>query len=48
LTYVSARDIIIRVRRYTATAIIPFQTTGQFGSGGFTTAAIRNPDGIVS
>jgi hypothetical protein len=46
--YVQDRSILVRVRRYTATAILPFETTGTFGSNGFSIATIRTPDTIVS
>lgn len=42
------KSILVRVRRYTATAILPFETTGTFGSTGYSTAAIRTVDSIVS
>ena len=42
------RSILVRVRRYTATAILPFETTGTFTSTGYSTTAIRTPDTIVS
>jgi hypothetical protein len=45
--YVSDRSILVRVRRYAATAILPFETTGTFGSTGFSTSAIRTTDTIV-
>lgn len=46
--YVTDRSILVRVRRYTATAILPFETTGTFGSNGFSIATIRTTDTIVS
>ena len=46
--YVADRSILVRVRRYTATAILPFETTGTFGSTGFSIATIRTTDTIVS
>lgn len=46
--YVADRSILIRVRRYTATAILPFETTGTFGSTGYSQTAIRTIDSIVS
>ena len=46
--YTADRTILVRVRRYTATAILPFETTGTFGSTGYSTAAIRTTDTIVS
>jgi len=45
--YTTDRTILLRVRRKTATAIIPFETTGSFGSTGFSTSAIRTADTIV-
>lgn len=45
--YTTDRTILVRVRRKTATAIIPFETTGSFGSTGFSTSAIRTADTIV-
>jgi len=47
IIYTTDRTILLRVRRKTATAIIPFETTGSFGSTGFSTSAIRTPDTIV-
>ncbi len=47
IIYTTDRSILVRVRRKTATAIIPFETTGSFGSTGFSTSAIRTPDTIV-
>lgn len=46
--YVADRSILVRVRRYTATAILPFETTGTFGSTGYSQTAIRTTDTIVS
>lgn len=46
--YTSERTILVRVRRYTATAILPFETTGSFTSSGYSTSAIRTSDSIVS
>ena len=46
--YVADRSILIRVRRYTAAPILPFETTGTFGSTGYSTTAIRTPDTIVT
>jgi hypothetical protein len=46
--YVSDRDILLRVRRKASVAILPFETTGTFGSTGFSTSAIRTPDTIVT
>jgi hypothetical protein len=46
--YSAPRTILVRVRRYTATAILPFETTGTFGSTGYSTSAIRTTDSIVS
>ena len=46
--YTADRSIIIRVRRKASTAIIPFQTTGVFGSSGYSTNAIRTTDSIVT
>lgn len=45
VVYVSDRDIIVRVRR---SGILPFEVTGVFGSTGYSTAAIRTTDNIVS
>jgi len=42
------RTILVRVRRYTATSILPFETTGNFTSTGYSTTAIRTLDTIVS
>lgn len=46
--YTTDRTILLRVRRYTATAILPFETTGSFTSSGYSTSAIRTTDSIVS
>jgi len=46
--YTTDRSILVRVRRYTATAILPFETTGSFTSSGYSTSAIRTTDSIVS
>ena len=46
--YTADRSILVRVRRYTATAILPFETTGTFTSSGYSTSAIRTTDTIVS
>lgn len=40
--------ILLRVRRKAATAILPFETPGQFISTGYSTAAIRTTDTIVT
>jgi len=46
--YATDRNILVRVRRKAATAILPFETTGTFGSTGYSTSAIRTPDTIVT
>lgn len=46
--YTTDRAIIIRVRRKAATAILPFETSGSFGSAGYSTTAIRTTDTIVT
>ncbi len=46
--YTTDRSILVRVRRKTATAILPFETTGTFGSTGYSTSAIRTADTIVT
>jgi len=46
--YTTDRTILVRVRRYTATAILPFETTGSFTISGYSTSAIRTTDSIVS
>lgn len=46
--YTTDRTILIRVRRKTATAILPFETTGTFGSTGYSTSTIRTTDTIVT
>jgi len=46
--YTTDRSILVRVRRYTATAILPFETTGTFTVTGYSTSAIRTTDTIVS
>lgn len=43
----TTKYLLIRVRRYTATAILPFETTGTFSSAGYSTSAIRTTDSIV-
>lgn len=43
--YVSNRNIITRVRK---TGILPFETTGTFGSTGYSAAAIRTTDSIYT
>jgi hypothetical protein len=46
--YTTDRNILVRVRRYAATAILPFETTGSFTISGYSTSAIRTTDSIVS
>lgn len=46
--YVTDRTILLRVRRKASVAILPFETTGSFGSTGFSTSAIRTTDTIVT
>lgn len=46
--YTADRTILLRVRRYTSTAILPFETTGTFGSTGYSTSCIRTTDTIVT
>ncbi len=46
--YSSDRTILVRVRRKTSVAILPFETTGTFGSTGYSTSAIRTTDTIVT
>ncbi|MFA6007397.1 MAG: hypothetical protein WC784_01995 [Candidatus Shapirobacteria bacterium] len=46
--YTADRSLLVRVRRYTATAILPFETTGSFTVSGYSTSAIRTTDSIVS
>uniref|UniRef100_A0A7C4R2U6 Uncharacterized protein n=1 Tax=candidate division CPR3 bacterium TaxID=2268181 RepID=A0A7C4R2U6_UNCC3 len=46
--YVSDRSILVRVRRKTSPAILPFETTGTFASTGYSTTCIRTPDTIVT
>lgn len=43
VVYVSNRNVICRVRK---TGILPFETTGVFGTTGYSAAAIRTTDGI--
>lgn len=45
--YTTSRNVVVRVRRYTPTAILPFETTGTFGSTGYSVSAIRTADTIV-
>lgn len=44
------RTVLVRVRRYNGTGdtLIPFQTTGTFGSSGYSTSAIRTSDTIAT
>jgi hypothetical protein len=46
--YASDRYVVVRVRRYATTAILPFETTGQITSGGYSVASIRTEDTIVT
>lgn len=46
--YVADRSILVRVRRKATPAILPFETTGTFGSTGYSTTCIRTPDTIVT
>ncbi|KKQ26057.1 MAG: hypothetical protein US40_C0004G0092 [Candidatus Roizmanbacteria bacterium GW2011_GWC2_37_13] len=46
--YSTDRNILVRVRRKAATAILPFETTGTFSSTGYSTSAIRTTDTIVT
>lgn len=46
--YSTDRSILVRVRRKTSPAILPFETTGTFGSRGYTATCIRTPDNIVT
>lgn len=46
--YASDRYVVVRVRRYATTAILPFETTGTITSGGYSVASIRTDDTIVS
>jgi hypothetical protein len=48
--YTSDRTVLARVRRYNGAgdSILPFETTGTFGSTGYSTAAIRTSDAIVT
>lgn len=46
--YTADRTLLLRVRRYTATAILPFETEGTFKSTGYSQGAIRTTDSIVS
>ena len=48
VVYSADRTILLRVRRKAATAILPFETTGTFGSTGYSTSAIRTTDSIVT
>lgn len=48
VVYAADRYILVRVRRYTTTAILPFQTTGTVVSTGYNVATIRTTDSIVS
>lgn len=46
--YSTDRTILVRVRRKTSVAILPFETTGSFSSTGYSTSAIRTTDSIVT
>jgi hypothetical protein len=48
--YTTDRSVLARVRRYNGAgdSILPFETTGTFGSTGYSTAAIRTTDSIVT
>jgi hypothetical protein len=46
--YASDRSILVRVRRKTAIAILPFETTGVFNATGYSTTCIRTEDTIVT
>lgn len=48
--YTADRTVLTRVRRYNGAgdSILPFQVTGTFGSTGYTAAAIRTDDTIVT
>jgi len=47
--YTEDRTLIVRVRRYAATAILPFELTGiTFASNGYSTSTIRTSDTIVT
>lgn len=47
--YTADRPILVRVRRKTAPAILPFEAPpGTFGSTGYSTSAIRTTDSIVT
>lgn len=48
VVYSTDRTILLRVRRKAATPILPFETTGTFGSTGYSTSAIRTTDSIVT
>lgn len=49
LTFVAVREIILEVRNVAAaTEIIPFKTTGQIGTGGYTQGVIRNEDTVTT
>ena len=45
VSYVSDREVIIRVRQY---GIIPFESPGTISSTGLSVAAIRTDDGVIS
>lgn len=42
------RALLVRVRRKTATAILPFETTGSLTDAGYTVSTIRTTDTIVT
>jgi len=50
IIYVTSRYVVTRVRKYggVGASILPFQTKGAIGTAGYTVAAIRTSDPIVS
>jgi hypothetical protein len=46
--YSTDRSILVRVRRYTASPILPFENDGTVRNTGFSISTIRTPDSIVT
>jgi hypothetical protein len=47
VTYSTTRNVLVRVRRHTATAILPFETPQQITNTGMSQATIRTTDSIT-
>ena len=46
--YNTDQAVVVRVRRYTATAILPFETSGTYTATGYSVGAIRTTDAIIN